>query len=147
MQDNGRANGRPEDFFMNSNRLPTSKGYEAMPARPFTVDEALPFSPLSSVVPFNSGTRYLQDNLYKWWSTSNIFLDIIPLPTIGLQASASLFTTTSEQQEARRGIEYLNQQYRSAGNSSDYFQEFIKDAQDLLDPNKLTKLQVHHGSL
>lgn len=82
------------------------------------MDEALPFTPLTSVVPFNS--------------------DLVPIPQIGLP-SASLFKSAAEQQDARRGIDYLNQQYQTSGEGSEYFQRFMKDAQNLLTPNKLTE--------
>jgi cohesin loading factor subunit SCC2 len=38
---------------------PKMNGSAHTNARPLTVDEALPYSPFSSVVPFNSGTHHL----------------------------------------------------------------------------------------
>lgn len=110
---NGTANG----FNGASNR----NGLGA-PPRIMTVDEALPYSPFSSVVPFNSA-------------------DIIPLPKIGLRSSASIFATPEERAEGRRGLETLNREAQDPYNTSQRLQKSLNDLKELLRPEGITHFQ------
>ncbi|KAF7903621.1 uncharacterized protein EAF01_006670 [Botrytis porri] len=89
-----------------------------MRPRPFTVDEALPYSPFSSVVPFNS--------------------DIIPLPTIGLGSSSSLFSNAAETQQGRESLESLNAEATNPYQTSQRLQRTLKDLEQLLKPEDHT---------
>ncbi|QSZ28730.1 hypothetical protein DSL72_003232 [Monilinia vaccinii-corymbosi] len=97
-----------------SNGASSSRECRQMRPRPFTVDEALPYSPFSSVVPFNS--------------------DIIPLPTIGLGSSSSLFSNASERQQGRESLESLNADATNPYQTSQRLQRTLKDLEALLNP-------------
>ncbi|KAI9649885.1 Sister chromatid cohesion protein 2 [Ciborinia camelliae] len=96
-----------------------------MRPRPFTVDEALPYSPFSSVVPFNS--------------------DIIPLPTIGLGSSASLFPNDVEREQGRESLESLNADARNPYQTSQRLQRTLKDLEKLLKPEDHTEYNFKIG--
>lgn len=83
------------------------------------MDEALPFSPFSSVVPFNS--------------------DIIPIPSIGLRSSASLFSTPAERDEARQGLESLNREAVNTHQTSQRLQQTLEDLKQLLQPDNVAQ--------
>lgn len=108
--------------------------------RPPTVDEALPFSPFSSVVPFNSG-KHPQPSQ----ATINLnllstpTLDIIPTPSIGLRSSASLFSTAAERDEARQGLEGLNREAANPHQTSQRLQQTLEDLKQLLKSEEVPK--------
>ncbi|RDW80553.1 hypothetical protein BP5796_05251 [Coleophoma crateriformis] len=88
-------------------------------SRPLTVDEALVYSPFSSIVPFNS--------------------DIIPVPSIGLRSSASLFPTTEDRNAARQGLDSLNVEAANPKSTSQRLQNTLTKLQHLLQPEGLTQ--------
>ncbi|KUJ06987.1 uncharacterized protein LY89DRAFT_661156 [Mollisia scopiformis] len=89
--------------------------------RVLTVDEALPYSPFSSVVPFNS--------------------DIVPVPSIGLRSSPSIFSTQEERDTARHGLDSLNREARVPNNTSDRLQRSLNDLKDLLKPEGIAQFK------
>ncbi|CCD53834.1 similar to sister chromatid cohesion protein Mis4 [Botrytis cinerea T4] len=97
-----------------------------MRPRPFTVDEALPYSPFSSVVPFNS--------------------DIIPLPTIGLGSSSSLFSNAAETQQGRESLGSLNAEATNPYQTSQRLQRTLKNLEQLLKPEDHTIYNFKIGS-
>lgn len=127
---NGRTNG--------SNGHHTVNGTRRTRSRPPTVEEALPYSPFSSVAPFNSGT------IRQPSSTNNLLIssriDIIPLPRTGLRSSTSLFSTATERDEARRGLDGLNYDASDPYKTSQRLQQTLQDLKQLLQPEKISQL-------
>ncbi|KAG9244691.1 hypothetical protein BJ878DRAFT_440888 [Calycina marina] len=89
-----------------------------------TVDEALPYSPFSSIVLFNS--------------------DIIPIPTTGLRSSASLFANPAERDEARSGLESLNRDITD-NPTTQRLQAVLQDLKNLLQPEKVSQFKFKTG--
>ncbi|CZR63253.1 related to sister chromatid cohesion protein [Phialocephala subalpina] len=104
------SNGTNGASLMNGNRQRRT--------RVLTVDEALPYSPFSSVVPFNS--------------------DIIPVPSIGLRSSTSIFPNEEERRNARQGLENLNRDAQ-APNTSERLQKSLNDLKELLKPEGIAQ--------
>ncbi|KAF2103167.1 sister chromatid cohesion protein Mis4 [Rhizodiscina lignyota] len=82
-----------------------------------TVDEALPYSPLSSIVPFSP--------------------DIIPYPSAGPPTLSTAFSDRDERQASRKGLELLNQE-ASLEPTSVRLQRSLQDLQQLLQAKELT---------
>ncbi|CZT45548.1 related to sister chromatid cohesion protein [Rhynchosporium secalis] len=102
-----------------SNGASVTNGPRRGYAKVFTVDEALPYSPFSSVVPFNS--------------------DIIPSPSIGVRSSASLFSTPTEREEGRQVLETLNRDAQHSNNTSERLQKSLNDLKELLKPGNIAQ--------
>jgi cohesin loading factor subunit SCC2 len=107
--------------------------------RPPTVNEALPFSPFSSVVPFNSGACSQPLSYHPFNLLTIPPSDIIPIPSIGLRSSASLFSTPAERDEARQGLESLNREAANTGQTSQRLQQTLDDLKQLLQPENVAQ--------
>jgi cohesin loading factor subunit SCC2 len=122
------------------NGMLSQNGSSRRRMRPPTVDEALPFSPFSSIVPFNSGTNPF---LPIHWRISQLAKqsasDIIPLPTIGLRSSVSLFSSATEREDARQGLESLNREVTDPHDTSQRLQQTLQDLQQLLQPDNVAQ--------
>ncbi|KAK3697557.1 Sister chromatid cohesion protein 2 [Vermiconidia calcicola] len=92
----------------------TSSKRQRMP----TVHEALPYTPLSSIIPFTP--------------------DIIPPPLALPTTSASAFASSADIQNANRILEQLSAGATSAESASKRCQQTLQDVRRLLDPNSLT---------
>lgn len=90
-----------------------------MPFRPPTVDEALQYSPLSSIVPFCPS--------------------IIPFPSAGPPSSSAIFTTQEERRSARRALDSFNTDNGSTHSTSARLQKTLQDLQQLLNAEELTQ--------
>ncbi|KFY07892.1 hypothetical protein V492_06729 [Pseudogymnoascus sp. VKM F-4246] len=88
---------------------------------PFSVQEALAHSPMSSVVPFNTG--------------------IVPLPIIGDRASASIFATPEEENAAREGLAALDGPTSESNGTSQRLGKALSDLQQLLRPEGITQFK------
>ncbi|KAN0096308.1 hypothetical protein V8E51_015113 [Hyaloscypha variabilis] len=110
---NGIANG--------SNGAPPMNGSRSRRSRVLTLDEALPYSPFSSVVPFNS--------------------DIIPLPSVGLRSSTSLFSSPADRERGRQDLESLNRQAQDPHNTSERLQKSLDDLKELLKPEGIAQFK------
>ncbi|KAH7355114.1 hypothetical protein BKA65DRAFT_234187 [Rhexocercosporidium sp. MPI-PUGE-AT-0058] len=119
MDQNGYAHAVQHDAVNASNGAQPMNGSRRRYARVLTVDEALPYSPFSSVVPFNS--------------------DIIPSPSIGLRSSTSLFQTSTDRDEGRRVLETLNRDAQDPSNTSERLQKSLNDLKELLKPSNIAK--------
>ncbi|TVY22746.1 Protein rad9 [Lachnellula hyalina] len=97
-----------------SNGTPTMNRTHQPKPRVLTVDEALPLTPFTSIVPFNS--------------------DIVPLPLVGLRSSVSLFPTEAERENGRQGLESLNREAADPQNTSQRLQRSLDDLKALLKP-------------
>ncbi|KAG4442368.1 hypothetical protein IFR05_002146 [Cadophora sp. M221] len=87
-----------------SNGASSMNGSWRRQTRVLTVDEALPYSPFSSVVPFNSGLR----------------------------SSTSLFPTSIDRDEGRQFLEVLNRDAQDPNNTSERLQKSLNDLKELL---------------
>jgi cohesin loading factor subunit SCC2 len=67
-------------------------------------------------------------------------LGIVPLPTIGLRSSGSLFATPSERDAARQGLRVLDEDATGPHGTSQQLQQTLRDLQELLKPETLTEL-------
>ncbi|KAH0547733.1 hypothetical protein FGG08_000224 [Glutinoglossum americanum] len=86
--------------------------------QPLNVEEALKYTPLSSVIPFSP--------------------DIVPLPSIGIPGSASIFASSRERNQSRQSLEALNQEAKN-NNSSTLVQDAFRDLHGLINPWDLTE--------
>ncbi|TVY73190.1 Protein rad9 [Lachnellula suecica] len=108
---NGTLNG--------SNGTSAMNGARYTIPRVLTVDEALPLTPFTSIVPFNS--------------------DIVPLPSVGLRSSVSLFPTQSEREIGRQGLESLNREAANPQNTSQRLQRTLDELKELLKPEGIAQ--------
>lgn len=120
-----------------SNGTSSSNGTRRKRAKVLTVDEALPYSPFSSVVPFNSGSF---DTMTPLSMLNLLPSDIIPLPSIGLRSSTSIFPTPAHRDAARQGLESLNREAQDPSNTSGRLQKSLHELKELLTPEGVTKL-------
>ncbi|KAF2788722.1 hypothetical protein K505DRAFT_378703 [Melanomma pulvis-pyrius CBS 109.77] len=94
--------------------------HSAMPFRPPTVDEALPYSPFTSVVPFSP--------------------DIIPFPST--EPPTPPTTLTPEQQTAaKKAVGILNDEIRGTSSTAEHLQHTLLQLQDLLNPSELSQFE------
>ncbi|KAI9821700.1 MAG: Sister chromatid cohesion protein 2 [Pycnora praestabilis] len=100
--------------------VPSTNGVTHHRVRPLGVDEALQYSPMSSIVPFGS--------------------ELTPAPTIGPSGSSSLFTTPDERNASRQSLDSLNAEAYDNNGSSGRLQRTLEDLQRLLEADELTEL-------
>ncbi|KAI1007106.1 hypothetical protein K3495_g1119 [Podosphaera aphanis] len=87
--------------------------------RILSVEEAIPYSPFTSIIPFDP--------------------DLIPLPTIGLGSSVSIFCGSNEREKTRYGLECLNQETANLGHLTENIQRNLNHLKELLHPSGLTR--------
>lgn len=135
----GSHQGRGQhDGMANGTHLGAQSTEQPPIARPFTLQEALPYSPHSSVIPFTSGLSFLRFTFCLVPLTSCSLpcnVDLIPDPTIGsgLPATslASLFNSAD--------FENLNKQASAPHDSSNkYFKHAVEQVFQELRPNQRT---------
>jgi cohesin loading factor subunit SCC2 len=80
---------------------------------------------------------YLPSKPLRFTNTSTS--DIIPLPSIGLRSSASLFSTTAERDEARQGLDSLNREAANPYETSQRLQQTLEDLKQLLQPENVAE--------
>lgn len=67
--------------------------------------------------------------------------DIIPLPSVGLKASTSVFSNSEERQHGRVGLESLNSELlRDPHNTSQRLQRSLNELKELLKPEGIAQL-------
>ncbi|TPX15015.1 uncharacterized protein E0L32_004845 [Thyridium curvatum] len=89
-------------------------------SRPFTLQEALPYSPFTSIIPFES--------------------DIIPTPAIGSALPAHDISDAVPRQD----YDALNQEAEASSTTSKKLEQSLEQVQQLLHPNKLTQYTFRH---
>ncbi|KAI9827212.1 MAG: Sister chromatid cohesion protein 2 [Thelocarpon impressellum] len=94
-------------------------GMHGRRTRPLTVDEALQYSPLSSIVPFGP--------------------DPIPLIQVQAKCPGSLFASSAERNDSRQTLDALDREAYSGDLSSASISQTIQELQKLLDPDELTE--------
>jgi cohesin loading factor subunit SCC2 len=68
-------------------------------------------------------------------------LDIIPLPSIGLRSSTSIFSTPTAIEAGRQGLESLNRELaEDPSNTSERLQKSLNDLKELLKPEGIAQL-------
>lgn len=146
-QPNGTAtpkqtNGVPFQRRLNGPGFQQSNG--AVPARPrlLGVDEALKYSPFSSIVPFGSGKHCFREPV----KTTFDGLDIIPIPNANLPDSQPLFPNPQEQQTARQPLDYLNEELSRTQGQSNVVQRARDDLMSYLSQDNITDLWVSYYS-
>lgn len=111
------------------------------------MDEALPYSPFSSVVPFNSGTLHSPSPiLSRTLTLTNSLVDIIPLPKIGL-CSTPIFSTPEEHERGRLDLESLNYEAQDPHSTSGRWQKSLNNIKELLKPEGIAQLYVECSRL
>ncbi|KAI4153624.1 MAG: hypothetical protein LQ340_002210 [Diploschistes diacapsis] len=93
---------------------------QARGTRPLNVNEALQFSPLSSIVPFDSG--------------------IVTLPNAQISVSHSIFSSLPKEQGAGQQLGYLDAATQNGERA--IVRNALGGVQSLLDPMKITDLYV-----
>ena len=66
--------------------------------------------------------------------------DVIPIPTIGLRSSVSLFTTDAQRKAAREGLESLNLEAADPHRTSQRLGQTLHVLQQLLRSENLTEM-------
>lgn len=111
-------------------------GFGHRQVRSLTVDEALQYSSLSSIVPHNPGET--MSLIVSTWLLYLCLLDIIPLPAIS-PGYTSLTSTAEGRTTATKTLELLDDAVLS-GSKPELLGRTVRDLQKLLDPSGLTKL-------
>jgi cohesin loading factor subunit SCC2 len=103
-------------------------------SRPFTIEEALPYTPFTSIVPINSGMVSCPLTLVFLSGLANGFgIDIIPTPNLGSASPATALTDTV----ATSDFETLNAELRSGQPASKRLEHALASLHNLLDPKRL----------
>ncbi|KAF2754454.1 hypothetical protein EJ05DRAFT_142040 [Pseudovirgaria hyperparasitica] len=116
---------------MESNGQPHQQYGAQLPFRPPTVEEALPYTPLSSITPFSP--------------------DVIAYPSAVPSSRTSIFTSQSERQAANRSLEAWDNEIDAHGNTSEKLQKTLSDLKRLLQsgdtPQYVFKEPHQHASM
>lgn len=124
-------------------RSPQNNGFGHPQVRPPTVDEALQYSSLSSIVPHNPGknpTKPCQPSPSLSPIAHGSFVDIISLPTIGHSGFVSITSALSDHNMSRQSLAYLNNETLSNNGSSILLDEAVSKIRNYLVPEELTEL-------
>ncbi|KAI6247378.1 hypothetical protein HI914_03907 [Erysiphe necator] len=119
MSSNGHAPDGPDRAIILSGPSNSKDEDITKECRILTVEQAIPYSPFSSIVPFDS--------------------DIIPMPSIGLRSSNSIFKGSYPLEESRYGLENLNREAADPINSSGNLQRCLSYVGELLHPAGITR--------
>ena len=109
--------------------------------RPLTVNEALQYSPLTSIIPFDSGTTG-PGILTSLLILTIVLLGIIPLPNTEIPTSQPLFSSPAERQTARQSLDLIDRSLANGYGQSDLANHTISMLQPLLNPNNISELWV-----
>lgn len=110
-------------------------GQQLLFTRPLTLQEALPYSPFTSVVPFESGR--LAAIIRPDPSTkADQTIDIIPTPDLGAGPSSSNLSDLVP----RHDYENLNKEAANLSSTSRRVEQTVEHFQNLLAPGRLTTM-------
>lgn len=110
-------------------------GHQNRFSRPFTLQEALPYSPFTSVIPFESGMCQPEDPFNQILS-SNHLTDIIPTPNLGAGPSSSRLADLVP----RHDFDNLNRDAANPSNTSRRLEQSLEHVQNLLNPSRIAQL-------
>ena len=94
------------------------------------VDQALQYSPFSSIVPFDPGTSF-QPSVSHAFTKST---DVVPMPNSNLPGFSSVFSNLSERQAAKHQFEELNHEFAKNPGTSSAAHRAKTELKRLLDP-------------
>lgn len=114
------------------------KGVPNRHSRLLTADEALQYSPLSSIVPFSPGMSIELSQQTRVYML--IRADIIPTPNAHLPSSQTSFATSTEEQAARQSLNLLDKAVTEPHGRSNHAQITLKTIQPYLEQKNITKL-------
>ena len=110
----------------------------SLPMKPrlLNVDQALQFSPFSSIVPSGPGEcpKFFLEQRHL------ISLDVIPAPNANLPGSQQIFPTANEHRIARQPLDYLNEELSKTQGQSSIAQRSKHDLLAYLSPDVVTDL-------
>lgn len=112
-----------------------------------TVDEALQYSPLSSIVPFSPGMPLRLCGIsviskfseYVWELISS-HLDIIPFPNSHLSYTEPIFDTAAARHLANQQLDIIDRDLISNPNQSNLARRTLRDLLPYLDQKAITPL-------
>lgn len=113
-----------------------SNGTFRPPARLLNVDQALQFSPFSSIVPSGPG-EFPRLLLKQRHLTSS---DVIPTPNANLSGSQQIFPSANEHRIARQPLDYLSEELSKTQGKSSMAQRSKHDLLTYLSPDVVTDL-------
>lgn len=116
-------------FEPSNGNVPTQPGL-------LSVDEALQFSPFSSIVPFGPSERYYFSSEIQ----RLIFSDLIPIPNSNIPGSQPPFSTSKEHRISRQPLAYLDEELSRTQGQSSIAQRSKNDLKAYLNPDVITKL-------
>ncbi|KAF2458908.1 hypothetical protein BDY21DRAFT_339237 [Lineolata rhizophorae] len=96
-----------------------SNGNSSGHTRAPTVDEALPYSPLTSIIPFNP--------------------DVVPFPSAVPPMTTTVFSNNEDRRVGQRALDSLNKEAGHGGSTSAKLQKTLHDLQSLLHSEPLTR--------
>ena len=132
-----QSNGAP--FRRQSNGVaPFQRSNATSPTQPrlLNVDEALQFSPFSSIVPSGPG------ECSKFFLTQRHLTipDVVPTPNANLPGSHQIFPTAKEHRIARQPLDYLSEELSKTQGQSSVAQRSKHDLLVYLSPDAVTDL-------
>lgn len=74
-------------------------------------------------------------NLYTFRQYLTTFIDIIPLPTVGLRSSVSLYASDAERQQGKQVLDKLSREAQNGSSTSQKLQKTLNDLKELLRPD------------
>lgn len=102
--------------------------------RPFSLYEALPYSPFTSIAPFNSGALHLLGSPQRVWQLSNNrSLDIIPIPNLGSASPATCLTNAVDTSD----FDALNAEVRDGQPASRLLEQSVAIVSNLVNPRQV----------
>lgn len=143
----------PNGYGPRTNGLPPAPGphSQASNLRIPTVNEALPYSPFSSIVPFNPGKsdpftfrlalRHLVNIPTATILLTQPLTDLITPPLALPSSTPTVFDNSEDVQAARRGLEQLAAGAKSAEKASQRCQKTLGDVKRLLEAQGLTEFK------
>lgn len=112
-----------------------------------TVDEALQYSPLSSIVPFSPGMPlrpcgiFIISKKFEYiWELISSHLDIIPFPNSHLSYTEPIFGTAAARHLANQQLDIIDRDLISNPNQPDLARLTLTDLLPYLDPKSITPL-------
>lgn len=118
--------------------VPSQRSNRTLPTQPrlLNVDEALQFSPFSSIIPSGPG-EYSKCFLKQRHLTAP---GIIPTPNANLPGSQNIFPTPNEDRIARQPLDYLGEELSKSQGQSSIAQRSKHDLLVYLSPDAVTDL-------
>ena len=126
------------------NSVEISNGRQPWSSRPPTVDEALQYSPFSSIVPFGPGTWLLPTSKESFgfgWriGAEGYNAEAVAVPVTANLNLPPLFSNFNERNASRQTLEVLNREAQAYNNRPSLLSHTVQNVRILLEPNELTR--------